>query len=158
MADYNLQDNDRRPITFANNDDYEIEVAFTKWRNRRSPIEKMTFDFITSDNGNVYQMLYAKKIDSSSFDSGVKYHLVLVIQELDSTANPDDQLLEEFEIDLNSNEEMRRVTVRYTLSELAIPENQMTQAKYQQIWENSPQLGDDGGIPDTNNGGIIIKT
>lgn len=150
-----ITDNQRDGFFFARNNDYQIDVRFSKWTKGQSPVTKQIFDFLRSSNKTI-EMIKAIYCDSPSQepDNQVTKHLALFVKEVQSVNN--DQHEEILRIPLSLNQRIRLVTVRYVLNEPNVPRPGRIN---QQFYHNLINvIGSPGpGIPDTNDGGILIK-
>jgi hypothetical protein len=151
-----ITDNQRDTFYFARNNDYNIDIRFSKWTNGKSPVTKLIFDFLQNSSGKNIEMIKSIFCDAPTqeTDKTVTKHLVLFIKEVQSIN--DDQHDETIRVPLSLNQKIRLVTVRYILNEPNVPKPNKINKKFYHDLINV--IGSPGsGIPDTNNGGILIK-
>ncbi len=159
---YHLYDNDKAQITYVNNRDFHINLQFSKWDNEKPPI--MEEIFYLTNRERKHDLVKAIWCDAptSERENDVKKHLVLFIIEVKNDTVS--QLNQKLKISLTNGDTFRKVTMRYFIGDRDIPtEDQMncdryyTDLKRIQHMELYKKKGHNPVIPDTNNGGIIIK-
>ncbi len=157
VHDHQLADNDRAPFNFIDHGDFELEMACTKWTRKKSPIIEETFYFENSQSGKHIKLVKAILCDPvNETDPDIKKHLVLFVQEV-SSPPASTSLTQHITMNMGFRDEYRKVVVRYFLNENMPGEDQIDCALYKEIVESDNYHNVVGIIPDTNNGGIIIK-
>lgn len=151
-----IKDNDTGKKPFCSHPDFDFQISFSQWTQKRSPnTQQIIYENGSNVNVEFHKMLWCDP-HSSEVDTTVKKHLVLFVKETNNETP--DTFTNSLSINLNAlsvGDALRCVVVRYTANETMPNADQIDCSLYNTIADN--QSEDGPTVPDTTQGQIIIK-